>query len=948
MTADQLHDDDNTRAFVIPTAGAQIAQYKIIEKLGAGGMGDVFRAEDTKLRRHVALKFLSSKFAADDSFRTRFLREAQSAGALNHPNIVTIYEVAESDSQVYIAMELVSGRSLRDLIDSGELDLMQRLDIVLQVCLGLAAAHNAGVIHRDIKPENVLIDRDGRVRILDFGLAKAEGEDGLTQAGIALGTANYMSPEQGQGLELDYRSDIFAVGVLLFEVLTGRAPFRKPNLPATIYAIVNEQPVPLNTFTSNLPEGIQDVVDRAMQKKAEDRYQSMREMADDLGGIIGNRFQTGMSPTGTFIAVPPTPEVKSLAVLHLRNLGSPEDEFLSYGITEDLIVDLTRLGTVRVAPMRSVMKYKESDADLEEIAQKLNVNLILDGSIHKSPTTIRVSAQLVDVRSGENLWAERWEQALENLPQVKRALADGIAQALEIGKTMVAQAQVGLPEAENPRAYENYLRGKFTFDHKQETTDVEIALGLYRQAIKEEPSLVAARAGVAEIFIHQGQLDRAINELRTALTEAERQDAAPDKARIHMLLARSYIRQSAWTEAQTYAEQALQIMREQNDPAGEVQTLGLLIAIAQPQGDFDTALRLFDRVLELSRQLDDQEQVAEALKNMGVVYARKGDLDRAHALYQESLELAKAQENLSLQAACLSNIGNVLYVRGQLDDAFLMYNESLQIHKRLGDEAMAARPTLNMGLIELRRGKYREGLDLLNNAAEIFKASGDRGTHAMTLANISQVRLTIGETDKAIAAATRALEIAREIKHVHAECNALFRLASAHFESREYDAAEKTFKEALGVAVTGGIKRLECHIYLHLATLYYQQDNFDGCREYYLMALPLAREIGDRSALIWGGAYKATMTVRDGLFFAGIGQLRDLAKEAEEIGDSQIGVLVLILLGQQLHQYGKSDKEREEGLAVLRDAREAAQTNGLAPEARWAERILAGLESSGK
>lgn len=939
------HDDDKTAAFVIPTIGATIAQYKLVDKLGSGGMGDVFKAEDNRLKRAVALKFLSPKVAADETFRARFIREAQSAAALNHPNVVTIYEVAETSAQVYIAMEYVAGRSLRDLMNEGSLTLDQRLDIVLQICRGLAAAHNGGVIHRDIKPENILLDQESRVRILDFGLAKGEGDEQLTQAGMALGTVNYMAPEQAQGAETDYRCDIFGVGALFFELLAGKAPFKRPNLPATIYAVVNEDPPRLKSLVSDLPDDLQLIIDRALAKQPGERYQSIKQMADEIAAVAGWSLQSNI--TAAMAAAAAQPKVQSLAVLQLRNLGSAEDDFISYGITEDLIVDLTRVGTVRVAPMRSILKYKDSDADLEEIARKLNVTLVLDGSLHRAGDTVRISAQLVDVASGENLWADRWEQAVGNLPQIKQALAEGVVHALQLGSTRVAAAQVGVPEAENAKAYESYLKAKYMFDHKQDTADVDIALGLYRQALKEEPSLVAARAGIAEVLMHQGQFERAAEELEAGLADAEKLDAPADQAMILSLLARLHIRQSEWQEARTYADRALEIVQKARDLAGEVEILGILIAIAQPQGDFDTALRLFDRVLEVSRALDDKEQLAEALKNMGVVYARKADFDRALGLYEEALALAKQEENLSLQAACLSNIGNVHFFRGSLDEAFRHYDQSRQMHTKLGDRAMASRPTLNMGLIELRRGHHHAGLGLLNKAADIFNDTGDRGTYALTLTNISAARLTLGETDRAVLAAEKALSIAREINHVQAESNALQRLALARFYSRELEPAIEAYQTALEVSEKANLSRNVCHIQLELATLHYYRRDYKACEHCAKQAEMGAREIGDKTAVALAATYRAAVTVHDGLYFAGLSQVRDRLKEAEASGDTQITILTRIVLGGLLLNQGRSDDDRAEGRTILTAALEQAKAAELVSEVRWIEELLAPPEGAG-
>jgi len=380
---------------------------------------------------------------------------------------------------------------------------------------------------------------------------------------------------------------------------------------------------------------------------------------------------------------------------------------------------------------------------------------------------------------------------------------------------------------------------------------------------------------------------------------------------------------------------------ELKDLEGQVQALGVQISIAQPQGDFNGALQLFDRVLELSRRLDDQDKIAEALKNMGVVYSRKGDSERALQLYEESLALARQQENLTLQAACLSNIGNLHFFGGDIDAAFDRYREAREMHTRLGDTAMAARPTLNMGLAELRRGNHEQGLLLLNQAADIFRDTGDRATYAMTLVNISQIRLTRGETDQAMAAGEEALKIAREISHVHAESSALLKIAEAAAESSDPKRAEESYLAALEVATQGRVVRSVCLAHMGLVDLYRSTGDDEQFRRHLGVGLAAAKEIGERVAIILLSAHQAALTVTEGLYFAGLNQLRDRAREARELGDDQIRVAVEILLGEVLLTQGRSAEDRDEGSAILLAAQELARDAGMVSEAGRIETILA-------
>ncbi len=929
--------DDATRTIFLVKPGAVISHYEITDKLGSGGMGDVYLARDRNLGRQVALKFLPDHLSADSSFRDRFTREARAAASLSHPNVVTIYEVGEVNERVFMAMEYVDGTTLRELMDKGELSLDDCLDIVMQVCDGLAAAHAFRTVHRDVKPLNILVDRTRRVRILDFGLAKTEGDQQLTQAGVTLGTVSYMSPEQGAGREIDHRSDIFSLGVVLYEMVTGKLPFHADNMPATIHSILHDHPPTLVSCKADLPHALQAIIDRALAKSPDDRFKDLGEFRKELVKV---RRGPESTQTVAIATMPAKAAVKSLAVLYLKNLGSPDDEFISYGITEDLIVDLTRLGKVRVASMRSVMKYKDSDADLEEIAEKLNVGLILDGSIVKTAEAVRVSAQLVDVESGENVWAQRWEEAPGSLPRIKQALAEGISAALEVGQTIMMKAQVGSPETSNAGAYENYLKAKYSFDNKQTRSDVDIALGLYALALREDPNLLAARAGLAEIMMYNGDFASARIELESALRAADEQDRESEKSEILRLLARTFVRQSDWTEAMRYAEEAVELARSRGDLAGEAAGLGIIISILQPQAKCEEAIGHFDRVLEISRELDDQDELAEALKAMGVAFSRNGEYDQAMGLYEESMAIAEERGNLSLQASCQSNIGNIHFFKGELDSALAHYRSSLEMAEKINDKALASRQQLNMGLVQLMSGKYREGLKLLVNAAEEFRRTGDQGTYAMALVNMSQARLTLGEIDQAISDAQEALEIARKINHPLVETDALVQLGSSHFFLREIETAVDYFQQALDIAEKSNITRSLAHIHLALVNVCLYCENFKQCRHHATKALAISREIGEKTATILSNAGLAAVEACEGLYHSGIRQLQAAYKGIERTGNVQMTVQLKALLGQILLKHGKSERDSSDGKRMLDEALVTANDIGLAPEKKLIEEII--------
>jgi predicted Ser/Thr protein kinase/TolB-like protein len=401
--------------------GKTISHYRIIEKLGEGGMGEVYLAEDTKLRRTVALKFLPSEYTSEPELKARFMREAQAAAALNHPNIITVHEVAEHEGRLYIAMEYVEGESLKDLVSKKGLTIGEVLDMALQICDGLAVAHQAGIIHRDIKPQNILVGKDGRVRICDFGLAKLKDVTQLTQTGSTLGTVAYMSPEQAQGQEVDHRSDIFSLGVVLYEVITGQLPFKGEHEAAVIHSIINDTPEPLARYKADVPERLQTIADKALKKDPANRYQTVADMMVDLresrdqratGGVTARTkklvpllvpasivfvlvllflilrpFQVEIAPEKVAVA-----EENSLAIMYFENMVERDDpERLGEIVTNLLITDLSEsqyMNVVSSQRLYDILKLlgREGEKVIDrsvatEVATKARAKWMLLGSI---------------------------------------------------------------------------------------------------------------------------------------------------------------------------------------------------------------------------------------------------------------------------------------------------------------------------------------------------------------------------------------------------------------------------------------------------------------------------------------------------------------------------------------------------------------------------------------
>ncbi|MFZ5981591.1 MAG: protein kinase domain-containing protein, partial [Candidatus Zixiibacteriota bacterium] len=439
MTA-ALNDNGPTRSFTVLSTGTKISHYKIINKVGAGGMGEVYLAEDTELDRKVALKFLPSYLCPDEDCRKRFKREAQAAAKLSHPNIIHIYEVSEYQGRPFFAMEHVEGRTLGNVIKDDKLDLKKVIELTLQICEGLQEAHEAGVVHRDIKPANIVLDNKGYPKLLDFGLASVRGGEKVTKTGSTLGTVGYMSPEQSQGKEVDRRSDLFSLGVVLYEMITGKAPFTEEYEAATIHAIINETPEPLARYKTRVPEDLQRIVSKLLEKDPDRRYQSAADVMADLNRLKGSGGKAKERPMwkaalkmfliGCLIGViffiikqylfpgneDDREKPKMLAVLPFENLGDPADEYFADGITDEVIASLSKLSGLGVISRTSSNRYKKTSKSLREIGKELGVDYILEGTIKwerfDDENRVRIQPQLIKVDDDIYLWSASYDAVL--------------------------------------------------------------------------------------------------------------------------------------------------------------------------------------------------------------------------------------------------------------------------------------------------------------------------------------------------------------------------------------------------------------------------------------------------------------------------------------------------------------------------------------------------------
>ena len=519
--------------------GQLIGHYRIESLLGVGGMGEVYLARDEQLGRKVALKFLPERLTADETQLSRFKTEARAASALNHPNILTVYEIGAEEDRRFIATEFIEGITLRALLGRGPMNLHDALEIAVQVASALAAAHETGVVHRDIKPENIMLRPDGYAKVLDFGIAKLTEQQPesdshdlgtttlQTQPGLLLGTAHYMSPEQTRGQMVDVRSDIWSLGVVIYEMVRGIQPFTGDTPSDCIASILTTEPQPLSDALPDAPVKVQAIVQKALRKNSHERYQTINEMLADLRNLKGDlagspprragpilskikrhkratllALATAMLAAAAFAyhfyfpAPAPLPNEKSIAVLPFTDLSQARDqEYFCDGISEEILDSLARTEGLRVVARTSSFSFKGRTMDVGAIAQKLGVRTILEGSVRRDGNRVRITAQLVSAANGSHLWSETYERELQGVFAVQDEITRAIVDALKVKLALSLPAR----EQHNTEAYDLYLQGLY-FSNKSREADLRKALSFFQRALDKDPTFARAWTGIAKVW----------------------------------------------------------------------------------------------------------------------------------------------------------------------------------------------------------------------------------------------------------------------------------------------------------------------------------------------------------------------------------------------------------------------------------------------------------------
>jgi serine/threonine protein kinase/Tfp pilus assembly protein PilF len=520
--------------------GQSLGHYRILEKIGEGGMGSVYRAHDEKLDRDVAIKVLPPESLRKQTSLKRLQNEATALARLNHPNICTIFDVDEQDGQLFFVMELLEGDTLQERIGGRPMRLDELLELGIQIADALQTAHAQGVVHRDIKPSNVFVLRRGQAKVLDFGLAKFTARGGhssavtverLTRDRAPIGTLAYLPPEQARGEEVDERADLFAFGLLLYEMTTGRPAFFGTTSAVVIDAILNKEPIPPSRLNPALPNELEQILRKALEKDRELRYQSAADMRADLKrlkrDLDAGKLQVSKLSGSRDAGRRSVSRIKAIAVLPLANLSrDPEQDYFVDGMTEALITDLAQIGSLRVISRTSVMRYKGSDKTLAEIASELNVDGFVEGSVLRAGDRVRITAQLVHAANDQHLWAKSYERELSDVLSLQGEVARAIAEEVEAKLTPQERARLARVRQVNPAAHEAYLKGRFYWARATEDA-VRKSIEYFEESVKKDPSYAVAYAGLADAY---NQLANPILEIAPQTLVIPKVKAAATKA----------------------------------------------------------------------------------------------------------------------------------------------------------------------------------------------------------------------------------------------------------------------------------------------------------------------------------------------------------------------------------------------------------------------------------
>ncbi|MBN2009812.1 protein kinase [candidate division KSB1 bacterium] len=815
--------------------GKTILRYKILEKLGEGGMGIVYLADDTKLERKVAIKFLPHHIAGNLIERERFKVEAKAAAALNDPNIATIYTIEESNDGTFIVMELVEGKDLNEIIRAHRdtpLTIDSILDIAIQIAEGLRAAHEKGIVHRDVKSGNIRITDDNKIKIMDFGLATVGAGQQSTKDYSTHGTTAYMAPEQARGEPADHRSDIWAFGIVLYELLTGTVPFTGDYSQAILYSILNEEPVAISEIRRDAPEQLSVIVNKILHKEPENRYQNMAELHADLKllkqGIVtgqllpdahkniwSNKITLAISAIVILfvslfliprikISLTETQSVPSIAVLYLKNLGAADDDPFSYGITQDLIIDLSKIGDVRVAPMKDVLSVQDAGLSVKTISEQLRVRYIFDASLRREGDGFKLSGQLVDASSGKTLWADRLLAQASEIAQLQGRIAHIIINTLDLKPSSALASNLGRAITTDPDAYEYYLRGKYIYEKRTSKNETIIARGLFEKAIDLDSTFSAARIALGLSYEHAAEYDLAEQAYASALTYAKRGGDKYGEASALIGLGALHSLQADYRGALEYYLPSMEISRENGDRNGLAWALNSTGIVYDYLGRSDDALENYTKSLAIFRELGDRKQESKLLNNLGSVYVGKGQYTKALDYFGQRIAISTELNEPHPIAYGLFNSGGCYFVLGEYSKALDHYQRALKIFRDIGDRMMECYATGSIGDLYLSVGDTLNARKNLLSSLEMGQVLNDAEVVCDVAPGLGLLDEQQGKREKAFARYEQSLNISRDTGYLEAEASALELMGNYFFDEGNYQSTYKSLTAADSIYILSG------------------------------------------------------------------------------------------------------------------------------------------------
>ncbi len=703
--------------------GQTILHYKILEKLGEGGMGVVYKAEDTKLKREVAIKFLPRQIATQNEERERFKVEAQAAAALNHSNIATIYSIEETDNEAFIVMEFINGIELKDKISKTIPSIDESINIIEQVGQGLKAAHDKGIIHRDIKCSNVMVTESGQIKIMDFGLAKMKGVSHITKLGTTLGTTAYMSPEQARGEQVDHRTDIWSLGIIAFELFTGKTPYEGEFEQAIIYSIINEEPKSVLSLRKDVPLKLDQIVMKMLSKNKEYRYQNIVDLLIDLKELKSKNKQ-----------IPIGKEKKTIAVLPFENISPDKDaDYFAEGLAEELISSLAKIKEIKLVAPANTMKYKGTDKDIKTLGRELAAGYIMQGSVRKFKDDLRISVKLMDVAQESQLWGETYKGKLEDVFDIQEKVSKEIVDALRVNLSLTEKVVLSKRSTLNAEAFDNYLRARNVL-YRLTKSNVHLAIQLFEKAIELDPRYAAAHAGLGEAYAtlyqyfetNDSYLDKAIETSLKALMYD------PTLSEAYTALGLAYFDKKLLEEAVTATLKAIEL-----DPENYI-AYWILGRIYHTTDRTEEAIQQFKKTISLNpdfynafndiimvyERIKDEgnakRSLNEALEKIDVYLSKNPDDARAHMYHAIHLAAVYRKEEAIIEGkkALELNPG----------DSLMMYNAAC-LYARLGDKELAVKTlkdAIAAGQEDFEWIKRDSDLDGIRNEPEYIELMKDK------------------------------------------------------------------------------------------------------------------------------------------------------------------------------------------------------------------------------